>query len=87
VALTDHPTAPLATSGQGDTVVLMPDPATSVALAHEGEGEFSVKIYNADGTSLTIHETGQFSDTVAFQSPAIISVVADGPWTITAHRA
>jgi hypothetical protein len=83
VPLADHPTAPLATSGQGDTVVVITDPATHLALAHEGEGEFSVVVYNDDGTSLTIHETGPYSDTVSVQSPVIVSVIADGVWTIT----
>jgi hypothetical protein len=84
VALGDHPTVPLATSGQGDAVVVITDPATHLALAHDGEGEFSVVVYNADGTSLTIHESGQYGDAVSVQSPLIISVIADGVWTITA---
>jgi hypothetical protein len=84
VPLADHPTSPPATSGQGDAVVVMTDPATHLALAHEGEGEFSVVVYNADGTSLTVHETGSYSDTVSVQSPVIISLTADGAWTITA---
>ncbi len=84
VPLGDHPTAPLAATGQGDTVVVITDPATHLALAHDGEGEFSVVVYNADGTSLTIHESGQYSDTISVQSPLIISVIADGVWTITA---
>ncbi len=41
-------------------------------------------IYNTDGTSLTIHEAGQYNDSVAFESPGIITVVADGSWMITA---
>lgn len=86
VALSEHPATPLATSGEGDAVVVITDPATSVALTHEGDGEFSVKIFNADGTSLTINESGPFSDAVAFQSPAIITVTADGPWTISAAQ-
>jgi len=72
VPLADHPTAQLATSGQGgDTIVVITDPATHLALAHEGEGEFSVVVYNTDGTSLTVHESGPYSDTVSVQSPAM----------------
>jgi hypothetical protein len=82
--LHDHPTAPLATSGQGDAVVVITDPATHLALAHDGEGEFSVVVYNADGTSLTIHESGPYSETLSVQSPVIMSVIADGVWAITA---
>lgn len=84
VPLAEHPPAELATTGQGDAVVVITDPATSVTLAHESEGGFSVKIFDADGTSLTIMETGQSSDTYSFQTPGIITVIADGTWTITA---
>lgn len=86
VALADHPVAPLVTSGLGDAVVVIADDASTVTLEHQDEGDFSVVIYNADGTSLTINETGPSSDTVGFQTPAIFSVNADGNWSITASR-
>lgn len=84
IPLVEQPTSPLVTSGQGDAVVVIVDPASSVTLAQEGEGEFSAKIYNADGQTLTVVETGPFSATYTFQTPGFISIVAENTWTVTA---
>lgn len=67
--------------------MLVREAATSVTLTHESEGGFSVVIYNADQTSLTIKESGLYKGSVRFQSPGIITVIADGNWTITPSQA
>lgn len=84
--IADHPLAPLDSSGEGDAVLVLADPASSVTLTNDGPGEFAVVIYNQDGTSLTVYETGPTSQTLSIQTPAIITVVADGAWTISAGQ-
>lgn len=82
--IADHPPAPPNSTGQGDAVLLLPGPATSLELGYEAADEYSMVIYQTDGTSLTLHSLGPLHDTVAVQTPAVVAIVADGAWSVAA---
>ncbi len=41
-------------------------------------------VYQADGTSLTLHSIGPMQESVAAQLPAVIAIVAAGAWSVAA---
>ena len=59
-----------------------------VALRHEGEGNFIVQLYRADGRRVgtLANEIGSYTGAVAERIPSVgvyyLDVQADGPWSI-----
>jgi hypothetical protein len=84
VPIADHPPAPPSCSGQGDAVLLLPGPASRLDLEYQGADEYSMVVYQADGTSLTLHSIGPMQESVAAQLPAVIAIVAAGAWSVAA---
>lgn len=76
----------LAASGSGDGVFLYAGPAARLTATHDGAENFSVleETGNAFHYGLLINEIGAYSGTVPLSAgPSVISVTADGNWTMT----
>lgn len=84
VPIADHPPAEPSSTGRGDAVLVLPGPATNLDLEYEAAQEYSMVIYQADGTSLTLHDIGPLRETVAVQTPTVVAIVADGAWSVVA---
>lgn len=72
-------------SGTGDGVYLYDGDAASATIAHSGSGNFIVQEETAESLSfgLLVNEIGTYSGTVPVSAgPSVITVNADGDWTI-----
>ena len=82
-------TAPvLAASGTGDAVYLFDGPAGKLTATHTGSMNFIVQEETDEAFSigLLINDIGEYSGTVPLSSgPSVISVKADGAWTLAAE--
>ncbi|MFA4842051.1 MAG: TM2 domain-containing protein, partial [Agrococcus sp.] len=77
--------APLAPAGTGDAVLLYDGDAGALAATHDGGGNFVLIEETAEmfSTGLLVNEIGAYSGTVPLSSgPSVISVTADGGWTL-----
>jgi TM2 domain-containing membrane protein YozV len=75
----------LASSGVGDAVYLYDGDAAKLAASHDGERNFVVmeETGEAFNMGLLVNEIGAYSGTVPLSSgPSVISVQADGNWTL-----
>jgi hypothetical protein len=77
-------TFPAAKKGPG--VHLYVGDASDWALTHKGSSNFAVQTTTTDGSNdLLVNEIGNYSGTVAASpGPVLISVTADGSWSIKA---
>lgn len=76
----------LASSGSGDAVYLYDGDAAKLAASHDGERNFVVmeETGEAFNLGLLVNEIGAYSGTVPLSAgPSVISVQADGNWTLT----
>ena len=83
VPLSEAPTLALPAKETGDRVYLYLGPAADWSITHKGEGNFAVIQY-ADFPNLMVNEIGDYKGVVpATTGPTIVTVGADGSWTIT----
>ncbi len=72
-------------AGQGPSVVLVAGVAeglTPVTFTHQGESNFAVHAIG-DSRSLLVNEIGAYSgETLIPAGTVVITVTADGPWTV-----
>jgi hypothetical protein len=77
--------APLAPAGSGDAVGLYDGPAGALTTTYPGDWNYVV--WETRGLlegGLLVNEVGPFSGTVPLsEGPSVISVQADGEWTLT----
>jgi TM2 domain-containing membrane protein YozV len=76
----------LATSGTGDSVFLYNGGASRLTAIHDGTSNFAIveETGKAFSMGLLVNEIGPYSGTVPLSSgPSVISVSADGNWTLT----
>jgi len=76
----------LAPTGSGDAVFLYDGSAAALAVSHTGERNFIVseETGKAYSMGLLVNQIGNYSGTVPLSAgPSIISVNADGGWTLT----
>jgi len=89
VTITPASAAPVLESpatGAGDAVFLYDGGAESWALTHSGSSNFTVIQYGAMFPNLMVNEIGTYEGTVPVEAgPAVVTVGADGDWTITAQ--
>lgn len=78
------PSSGLAATGRGDAVVRFDGDARKVTFTHDGEANFAVSVFSANGTDLAVNEIGTYSGTVPLKPPAFLEITADGNWTATA---
>ena len=75
-------------SGTGDGVFRHDGDATIWAMTHDGESNFAV-LQHTDGligVNLLVNEIGAYTGTVpASGGPSIVTITADGNWTITSQ--
>ena len=80
----------LPASGMGDDVFLYNGDATTVALTHDGDGEFTVAEYTdiqysggGVGINYPVNQAGAYTGTVPLTTgPSVIAVTANGNWTV-----
>jgi hypothetical protein len=89
ITITPISTAPaLVASGTGDGVYLFDGPAGKLTATHDGSSNFVVLEETGETFSLglLVNEIGTYSGTVPLSSgPSVISVQADGNWTLLAE--
>lgn len=81
-------TAPnLKSAGSGDAVFLYDEDAATAAVAHKGKSNFVVTQYSDNPMpNLAINEIGNYKGTVPLDDgPSVITIKADGKWTIKAE--
>jgi hypothetical protein len=77
---------PATASGTGDAVFLYDGEAAEWAVEHEGPGYFAIRQWRADGwadRSLSSGVGSYVESARALAGPSVVSVHADGPWSIT----
>ncbi|MCH1883948.1 TM2 domain-containing protein [Agrococcus sp. ARC_14] len=75
----------LAPSGSGDGVFLYGGDAGAAAITHDGQANFIVQQHSEDlfTMPLLVNDIGPYSGTVPLNGgPSVITVMADGGWTI-----
>jgi hypothetical protein len=72
-------------AGHGDDVVSYPGATGVAAITHVGQSNFVVSSYKQGSTSpdLLVNVIGNYTGSVPFPGPALVTVSADGDWTIT----
>lgn len=70
------------TMGRGDSVLFFDGDNTVARFTHEGEANFIVKLWDSGDGELLINDIGKY-DGEQIISSGYLSVMADGPWTIT----
>lgn len=79
--------ATAANSGKGDAILLYDGPAADWTITHAGSSNIAVKYMSASGTDLLVNDIGEYSGVVpAGAGPAVITIVADGGWTMAAVK-
>lgn len=73
--------------GSGDDVFFLASAPSVVALAHDGDRNFSVLSVGVSGSpQLVVNEIGAYTGRVALDAaggPVVVEVTADGDWSIT----
>ncbi len=76
-------------SGKGDDVVVISPQAsglTTITITHDGVSNFVVTSYDSSGSNLLVNEIGHYSgQTTLPDASFLVSVNADGAWTITVN--
>ena len=71
-------------SGVGDDVVAYLSTSSRITATHDGDRNFVVQAWSADGRDLLVNDIGAYDGTVRIDPGAILIVVnADGAWTLT----
>lgn len=71
-------------NGRGDAVLVYSGGPADWKIKHKGESNFVVKQFGDDGTDLLINEIGTYSGVQPVGSgPSVITISADGSWSIT----
>ena len=83
VQIADARTAPHITSGSGDKAIIVEGPGSKAGITNQGEGNFVVEVYSADGGDLAVNEIGSYRGTVPMTLPALVQVTSTGKWSIT----
>lgn len=85
VEIKDPSTAPAfgdRIEGTGDDVVIYTGDTQVMALAHQGDSNFVIRLYGEDGdTELLANEVGVYEATVPMR-PGVLEITANGPWSI-----
>ena len=69
-------------SGHGDDVVLYEGGARVATIKYDGESNFVVWAYYANSSDLLVNEIGKYKGQSVLSGKAVITLSADGPWSI-----
>ncbi len=76
-------------SGKGDDVVAISPQSsglTTITITHDGVSNFVVTSYDSSGQNLLVNEIGQYGGQTTLPAGSfLLSVTADGAWTITVN--
>lgn len=73
-------------SGKGDAVLIYDGEAADWKISHKGSSNFSINFIGTEGSDLLVNEIGNYNGVVpASAGPAVISIGADGAWTMVSE--
>lgn len=73
------------TSGMGDDVLFLHEGTSRASITHEGQSNFLVLAFNKTGVDNIVNEIGAYSGNVLLETPSIVTITADGGWTINPY--
>lgn len=83
--ISSAPELPSSADGNGDAVFLYTGEAADWKLEHSGSANFMVTQYGDIMPNLMVNEIGRYKGTVpAVDGPSVVTVMADGDWSIEA---
>jgi hypothetical protein len=71
------------TTGRGEEVFAYAGSGGIAHLTHNGESNFQVITYGADGTEYLVNEIGPYDGRVPIDGFVLVDISADGEWSIT----
>ena len=75
-------------SGHGDDLLLLTGSGGRLEMTHNGDSNFAVVAWGDGGRDLLVNELGAYSGTARLDSgTGLLTITADGSWTMTVDQA
>jgi hypothetical protein len=68
--------------GQGDDVVVYTGDGGVATITHDGESNFAIWLYYANGRDLLVNDIGSYSGQQLLDDAALLQITADGEWSM-----